>query len=93
MAVIIPPSVLVLTETTVDIPPSNGVLLVTIRDKGKGEWMPTYTMEQVAEELQVNVRTVKRWVKAGKVKVVRLGYRTVRISEEELNRIKRQGLR
>ena len=55
--------------------------------------MPTYTMEQVAKELQVNVATVKRWVKAGKVKVVRLGYRTVRITDKELNRIKREGLR
>ena len=55
--------------------------------------MPTYTMAQVAEELQVHIMTVKRWVKDGKIKVVRLGYRTVRITEEELNRIKREGLR
>ena len=55
--------------------------------------MPTFTMAQVAEELQVNVKTVKRWVKAGKIKVIRLGHRTVRITEEELNRIKREGLR
>ena len=55
--------------------------------------MATYTMAQVAEELQVSLRTVMRWVKDGKIKVVRLGYRTVRITEEELNRIKTKGLR
>ena len=55
--------------------------------------MPTYTMAQVAEELQVNVRTVKRWVEAGKIKVIRLGYRTVRITDKELDRIKTKGLR
>ena len=55
--------------------------------------MPTYTMAQVAEELQVHVMTVKRWVKEGKIKVVKLGYRTVRITDDELKRIKREGLK
>jgi len=55
--------------------------------------MPTYTIAQVAEELQVHIMTVKRWVKEGKIKVVRLGYRTVRITDEELDRIKTKGLR
>ena len=55
--------------------------------------MPTYTIAQVAEELQVSVMTVKRWIKAEKISVIRLGYHTVRISEEELTRIKREGLK
>lgn len=55
--------------------------------------MPTYTIKQVAEELQVGVTTVKRWIKEGKTKVLRFGHRTVRITEEELDRIKKQGLR
>jgi excisionase family DNA binding protein len=55
--------------------------------------VPTYTIKQVAAELQVNPITIERWIKAGKINVVRLGYHTVRITEEELNRIKQEGLR
>ena len=55
--------------------------------------MPTYTIKQVAAELQVSIPTVERWIKAGKIKVVRLGYRTVRITDKELDRIKTKGLR
>lgn len=54
--------------------------------------MPTYTLEEVAIELKVHKETVRRWIKQGKVKVLRLGHRTVRITEEELERIKREGL-
>ena len=55
--------------------------------------MPFYTYAQVAEEFQVSIVTIKRWVKEGKINVVRLGYHTVRITDEELNRIKREGLK
>ena len=55
--------------------------------------MPTYTYAQVAEELQVSIITVKRWVKEGKINVVRLGYHTVRVTDKELDRIKTKGLR
>jgi excisionase family DNA binding protein len=55
--------------------------------------VPTYTMEEVAKELRVHEQTVRRWVKAGKIKVIRLGHRTVRITDEELKRIKREGLK
>lgn len=55
--------------------------------------MPTYTIQDVAKELQVHEDTVRRWIRAGKLKVIRLGHRTVRISEEEFNRIKREGLK
>ncbi len=54
--------------------------------------MATFTIRQVAAELQVSERTVKNWIKQGKLKVLRLGHRTVRITEEELERIKREGL-
>ena len=54
--------------------------------------MPTFTIKQVADELQVSVRTVKNWIAQEKLKVIRLGHRTVRITEEELERIKREGL-
>jgi excisionase family DNA binding protein len=54
--------------------------------------MPTYTIEQVAKELQVHSETVRRWIRQGKLKVMRLGHRTVRITEEELERVKREGL-
>jgi len=59
----------------------------------EGGKVPTYTIAQVAEELQVSIITVKRWIKAEKINVVRLGYHTVRITDEELNRIKREGLK
>ncbi len=55
--------------------------------------MPTYTIAQVAKEFQVSVATVKRWIKAGKIKALPLGHRTVRITQEEVDRIKKQGLR
>lgn len=55
--------------------------------------MPTYTVQEVADDLKVHVETVKRWIRAGKVKAIHLGHRTVRITEEELNRIKREGLK
>ena len=55
--------------------------------------MPTYTIQEVASDLQVHEETVRRWIRAGKLKVIRLGHRTVRITEEEFNRIKREGLK
>jgi excisionase family DNA binding protein len=55
--------------------------------------MPTYTIKQVAAELQVSIPTVERWIKAKKINVVRLGYRTIRITDKELDRIKTKGLR
>ena len=54
--------------------------------------MPTYTIKQVAAELQVSIPTVERWIRANEITVLRLGYRTVLITDKELNRIKREGL-
>ena len=55
--------------------------------------MPTYTIQEVAEELRVHEETVRRWIRTGKVKALRYGHRTVRITEDEFNRIKREGLK
>lgn len=55
--------------------------------------MPTYTIREVADDLRVHEETVRRWIRSGRLKVIRLGHRTVRITEEELSRIKREGLK
>ena len=54
--------------------------------------MTTFTIKQVGDELKVSRQTVSKWIKQGKLKVIRLGHRTVRITEEELYRIKREGI-
>ena len=36
------------------------------------------TTKEVAERLKVSPKTVRRWVDAGKLKVRRMGYRTLR---------------
>ena len=48
-------------------------------------------IEEVAKEFRVSQRTVKRWIKAGKISVVRLSAGTIRIEEEEVAKLKRQG--
>ena len=44
---------------------------------------PLLTAEQVASRLQLSLRTVRRWIAAGDLPVLRLG-RAVRISEADL---------
>lgn len=44
-----------------------------------------YTLEQVAEILQVSVQTVRRLIKEGKIKAVRVGIQ-LRVTQEELDR-------
>ena len=51
------------------------------------------TIAQVAEELKVSRRTIKRWVQAGRIKVIRLSPHIVRIEEQEIERFKRGGNR
>jgi excisionase family DNA binding protein len=46
------------------------------------------TVKAVAKELGVSTRTVHRYIKQGKIKVVKLSERMTRITEEELKRIK-----
>lgn len=49
-----------------------------------------YTVEQVANALQVSQMTIFRKLNNGKIKGVKIGT-SWRISEEELERIKREG--
>lgn len=48
-----------------------------------------YTVEQVAEILQVSVHTVRRLIKEGKIKAVRVGIQ-LRVTKEELDRFLQQ---
>ena len=47
-----------------------------------------YTTKEIAKMFKVSERTVKKWISDGEMKVVRVGG-TVRISEEEIERLKR----
>lgn len=44
-----------------------------------------YTPEQVAKKLSVTKTTVLRWLRSGELKGVRLGHKTWRIREEQLD--------
>lgn len=49
--------------------------------------MPNYhilTPEQVAQLMQVSLKTVYRWISAGKLGASQVGYKTYRIFEEDL---------
>jgi len=50
-----------------------------------------YTMQELADILRISLPTVKRMQKAGKIKLIRVG-RQVRISVEEVERIKGEGI-
>ena len=45
----------------------------------------TYTIDQVAEILQVHRATVSRFIRSGELKVARLGHKTLRIRPEALD--------
>ena len=49
------------------------------------------TIEQVAEILQVSTRTVRRYIKAGRLPSINLGERIVRVSEGDLGTFIDQG--
>jgi len=51
------------------------------------------TITEVAKELKVSRRTIKRWVQAGKLNAIRLSPHIVRIEEQEIERFKRGGNR
>ena len=51
------------------------------------------TITQVAKELKVSRRTIKRWVQAGKLNAIRLSPHIVRTEEQEIERFKRGGNR
>ncbi len=46
---------------------------------------PLLTYEQVAEECQVSVSNVRKWVMSRQLKVVRLGHRLSRVRRDELD--------
>jgi excisionase family DNA binding protein len=50
--------------------------------------VPDLSPEQVAKMLNVHVETIRRWFRAGTIKGVRLGVRTVRIPLSEAIRMK-----
>ena len=45
-----------------------------------------YTLEEVANRLKVTVRTIKNWIKQGKIESVKFG-KVVRIHDSEIQRI------
>jgi len=67
--------------------------IVQYVQQGRRLRVPTHTIQEVAEELRVHPWTVRRWIREGKIKAIRYGHRTVRITEDEFNRIKREGLK
>lgn len=48
--------------------------------------MDYYTPEQVAEKLQLSVRTVWKYIREGKLPASQMGQRRYRISDEQLDR-------
>lgn len=50
--------------------------------------MPTYTIKQACEELQVCRTTLFKWIKSGRIRAIKLSPRAVRIDKEELERFK-----
>lgn len=45
---------------------------------------PVYTLNEIAELLGVSRASVGRFVRAGRLRVVRIGQRTVRVTDEAL---------
>jgi excisionase family DNA binding protein len=53
----------------------------TIRTGGE---IVLLTIEQVADRFQVSKQTVRRRIKDGSLKAIKLGYNTIRVEESEL---------
>ena len=47
-----------------------------------------YKPSELAQELNISIQTIHRWIGEGKLKAIRLPSGTYRIKEEEVNRIK-----
>ena len=45
------------------------------------------TIQEIADKLKVNQRTIRRWIKAGKLNAVKLSCNTIRITDEEYKRL------
>lgn len=46
------------------------------------------SIKEVAKELGVTTRTVYSYIKQGKIKTIKLSERMIRVSQEELKRLK-----
>jgi len=51
------------------------------------------TIREVARELRVHPRTVKRWIKAGNLQAVKLSAGIIRIDAEEVARLRTTGIK
>lgn len=51
-----------------------------------------YTLAQAAELLAISLRTLRRRIDLGLIRVVRMGPRSPRVSEQELRRVGREGI-
>ncbi|MGB9825529.1 MAG: helix-turn-helix domain-containing protein [Desulfofundulus sp.] len=50
-----------------------------------------FTPQEISEKLKVDIRTVYRWIREGRLKAVKIGH-FWRISESELNRLLQGGM-
>ncbi len=51
------------------------------------------TIQEVAKALKVSKRTVYRWIEAGDLKAARIGRKTYRVFESDLNKFIRKYIR
>ena len=51
------------------------------------------TIREVARELRVHPRTVKRWIKAGNLQAVKLSAGIIRVDAEEVARLRTTGIK
>ena len=51
------------------------------------------TIREVARELRVHPRTVKRWIKAGNLRAVKLSAGIIRVDSEEVARLRTTGIK
>jgi len=56
----------------------------SIEETAKGNGMNLVTIKQAAESLSVHPNTIRNWMKAGKIKAIKFGPNTIRISLDEL---------
>jgi excisionase family DNA binding protein len=75
---------------------SQGILLTISPEgaKGRRRMMEILTVEQVAQELQVNVKTVYQWIKSKRLKATNIGTKrkaSWRIERKDLNDFLAQG--
>lgn len=60
--------------------------LAHVSDYPSTSGIRTLTIAEIAQELKVSKRTIFRWIKAGKLKAIKIAG-TVRVEEEEYNRL------